>query len=80
MEIFIHVLLTFFLVVAQLLLNNNYLEGPVPESICAIRTAKPSQFRSLHADCQPRNGVSGQAQNNCAVGCCTSCFIGPLAP
>jgi hypothetical protein len=63
---------------AQVLLNNNLLTGSVPSGLCTLRSSKPLQFKSLHADCTP-GPVSFIAQTPCANLCCTDCFVGPLA-
>ncbi len=62
---------------ARVLLSKNRLTGTVPSSLCDLRSRDPVQFKSLHADCTP-NSDTLVAQNPCANGCCTECFLGVL--
>ena len=55
---------------AELLIHNNILTGPVPDSLCELRS-EYEDFKLFHADCFPFLNV---AQNPCAFGCCTDCF------
>merc|ERR1712045_968701 len=61
--------------ITEVLLNNNRLSGPVPSGFCDLRASFPSQFVSLHADCEPPP-QSDVPQNFCTPGCCTDCSVG----
>jgi len=58
--------------IAELLIERNKLNGPVPDSICTLRENLDDQFKALRADCLANS--DGIVQNPCD--CCSECFAG----
>ncbi len=66
-----------FFLTEEIVLGKNKLTGPVPDSICSLRSNRPNEFITLRVDCEPPT-ENEPPQNQCALGCCTSCVIGKL--